>query len=138
MLSVFQGGEKANGLSAAELGGRSKRSFSSSLHLLKWVWLKIQPPGAQVSVHVSISQGSMLGTFFFLHGIPSWLVNSPVILGPILAVGLGCSLGGFRDFDPWPNESSRLFAPVGFKRNPALHIFLCIARKAYGHYRIRI
>ena len=33
--------------------------------------------------------------------VPFW-VGAPPILEPILVVGLGCSLGGIRDFDKWP------------------------------------
>ena len=38
-------------------------------------------------------------------GIPFWLVGAgaPPILGFLLVVGLGCSLGANRDFYPWPN-----------------------------------
>ena len=39
-------------------------------------------------------------------GIPFWLVVAPPILEPTL-VGLGCSLGGNRDFDPWPYVSGQ-------------------------------
>ena len=50
-----------------------------------------------------------------LNGIPFWLglVNSPSILEPILVVGLGCSLGANRDFDPWPCTLFLLVVQVG-------------------------
>ena len=46
-----------------------------------------------------------------LHGSkPFWYhfgMGAPPILEPILVVGLGCSLGDNRGFDPWPVEKAR-------------------------------
>ena len=40
-------------------------------------------------------------SLFWGSDVGDW-VNSPPILEPILVVGLGCSLGANRGFDPWP------------------------------------
>ena len=61
-----------------------------------------------------------------------WVKTNATILGVILVVGLGCSLGANQDFDPWPCQKywqTRVTVGVGqyiITREPQIVVHVSI------------